>query len=100
MTLARVNHGRWLADCPAPACAGAELVRLTGPFACGTCGVVADVAWPDDVAGITTALEVRPDPATRNWWPAGHPAVPPETPAGQSVEDLELETLTHLAGAC
>ena len=68
---ARVDHGRWLADCPL--CNGAELVSPGKPFRCQSkpCVAVAHVTWPTSAtqARIEALLALRPDPATRNWRP-------------------------------
>lgn len=97
---ARVNHGRWIADCVRPYCSNA--MRLTlgqSTFHCGGeggCGLHAAVAWPDEAELITAVLEQRPVPGTRNWYPAGHPeAVKLGIPHGQSVFELRAETLAH-----
>lgn len=94
---ARVNHGRWIADCPRPYCANA--MRLTpgqAAFHCGGeggCRMVAEVEWPADAVGIWAALEERPVPGTRNWYPPGHAeAVLLSLPHGQSADDLRAET--------
>jgi ribosomal protein S27AE len=68
---ARVNHSRWLADCPD--CSGAMLLRQGQTrFVCGNClNVAVDaprrVVWPDDDP--TGPLSVRPVPEVRNWGP-------------------------------
>lgn len=97
---ARVNHGRWIADCPRPYCANA--MRLDAGqqvFQCageGGCRMVAEVEWPADVDGIWAALEVRPVPGTRNWYPAGHgEALQLGLPHGQSAAELRDETAEY-----
>jgi hypothetical protein len=56
------------------------------------CGMHAAIAWPDDPARIWTVLEERPVPATRNWYPKGHPeAVQLGIPHGQTVTELREE---------
>ena len=86
--VARVNHGRWIADCPSEGCAGAEMVWPATPlFWCGGCGNRAlgglwrRVALPEraERASIEAALERRGEPAARNWAP------------GETVEDLLAE---------
>lgn len=70
---ARVNHGRWLADCPY--CHGAELVRVGEPFFCLSCGMkengghVMAVRFPDDAEAIECALKSRPL-ENQNWEPS------------------------------
>lgn len=91
--LAYVNHGRWVADCSRPGCAGAESLapRQTG-FHCSNCHQLDEVVWPADAADIWDVLQERPIPQTRNWYPAGHPlAVRFRLEHGQSVEDLRRE---------
>lgn len=93
---ARVNHGRWIADCPRRYCANA--VKLTpgqATFHCageGGCQMVASVEWPDDPDGIWQALLERPVPSTRNWYPPGYvEAVRLGLPHGQTPADLRAE---------
>ena len=64
--IARVNHGRWIADCPI--CRGAEMVKETQDFLCGSCGAFGRVKWPKDIAAIEAALAVRPM-GNQNWTP-------------------------------
>jgi len=71
---ARVNHGRWLADCPF--CAGAELVDPDEPvFFCLTCGMgdnhhaVMEVKFPRHRVKIEVLLSDRPRAKNRNWEP-------------------------------
>jgi len=97
---ARMNHGRWIADCPRPYCTNAMRLTLGQiTFHCageGGCGMHAAVAWPDSAELIQAVLEQRPVPGTRNWYPAGHPeAVRLGLPHGQSVSDLREETRQH-----
>lgn len=97
---ARVNHGRWIADCPRPYCANA--MRLTpgqSAFHCGGeggCQLVAEVEWRADADGIWAALTERPVPGTRNWYPSGHTeAVLLRLPHGQTADDLRAETAEY-----
>lgn len=76
---AEVNHGRWVALCPA--CGGAEYVWWEDPrFFCVGCRNAAiggrwrPLAVPDDRARIEAVLSVRPDPMSRNWLPDEPPA--------------------------
>lgn len=70
---ARVNHNRWIADCPD--CPGAEFVWRDGPLvmlclACLNGGIGhrwRRVLLPPDLPAIEAALLARPLPATRNW---------------------------------
>ena len=84
------NHGRWVADCSRPYCGGAEdLTARQGGFVCSNCRQLDTVEWPADADEITAALERRPVPQTRNWFPAGHDlALRSGCPHGQSVADL------------
>lgn len=88
-----INHGRVIADCPRPHCANAEkLDPQQGMFHCSNCKQVAEVDWPADLDELLAALEQRPVPQTRNWFPSGHElALRSGTRHGQSVEDLRAE---------
>jgi hypothetical protein len=93
---ARVNHGRWIADCPRRYCANAmRLEPRQGTFHCsgqGGCLMVADIEWPADADAIWEALLERPVPVTRNWYPPGHvEAVKLGLPHGQTAEELRAE---------
>jgi hypothetical protein len=98
---ARVNHGRWITDCPRPYCANAMLLTPgQAAFHCageGGCRMVAEVEWPADADGIWAALLERPVPGTRNWYPAGHPeAVLMGLPHGQSPTELRDEARAYM----
>ncbi|MDX3311595.1 hypothetical protein P1S61_21525 [Streptomyces sp. ME08-AFT2] len=100
---ARVNHGRWIADCPRPYCANAmRLQPGEAAFHCGGeggCKLVAEVEWPADAVGIWAALEERPVPGTRNWYPDAHAeAVQLGLPHGQTATELRDETRQYEAG--
>lgn len=104
MVLARINHGRWLADCARPGCRGAELVAPGVPFICGSCypqafsgdaaecarwgriaaarGEAHEVQFPEDAAALEAALAGR-DEGNRNWTP------------GETLADLEAENAAH-----
>lgn len=69
--VARVDWGRWLADCPL--CGGAELVsRKAGVFYCLSCGMADQdgkpmrVLFPDDAEEIEAELNTRL-PKFQNW---------------------------------
>lgn len=69
-----VNHGRWIAECPA--CSSAQLVRPDDPrFWCVECrnasagGAWLRIVWPDDAAAAEHFLLERPAEATRNYDP-------------------------------
>ena len=99
---ARVNHGRWIADCPRRYCANAvKLQPGQATFHCagdGGCQQVAPVEWPADADGIWTALCERPVPSTRNWYPPGHvEAVRLGLPHGQTPAELRDEQRAYEA---
>lgn len=80
--VAYLNHGRWLADCPAGCNAAMDLTTGQGSYLCGVvhpqtgqivggCATTAPVIWPLEPQQINDAVEGRPV-ANRNWAPAGH----------------------------
>lgn len=94
---AYVNFGRWVADCPTECGCALELKPGMPLFACPECKVISHVEWPPDPDGIWEALLKRPAPKTRNWYPHGHElAIRAHIPHGQTVKDLEDETLEHV----
>jgi hypothetical protein len=100
VAIARVDHSRWIADCPFEGCHGAEYVSKTDRrFFCIACSNGGTGQWirvqlPDEVelAAIEATLGRRPSGApgtpqcTRHWDPR----------AGETVADLEAEN--QLAG--
>lgn len=90
--VAYVNHGRWVADCPASGCGGAMLLLDGADFLCGTCfnvdavGRPRAVSWPSDRAAIEAVLRVRPLPTQMNWRP------------GEKVESLAVENAILMGG--
>lgn len=69
-TRARVNWGRWIADCPSPFCLSAlALFRDQRLFVCMDCEAEGEVEWPSHPEDIEQILVMRPDPKTRNWEP-------------------------------
>lgn len=80
---ARVNHGRWIADCPN--CAGGALTHPEWRLACcGECGcVMTHVVFPPDLDQIAALLLRRATRPLQNW-------APPET-----VADLARENTAH-----
>lgn len=112
--VAYVNHGRWVADCPAECNSAMIVTPGQTSFVCGMwidtdegrrfvggCATTAELVWPPDPAGITSALASRPEPR-RNWAPAGHRqtlasrtpdgrVVAEAFPRGQTVADLRAE---------
>lgn len=98
---ARVNHGRWIADCPRRYCANAiRLQPRQAAFHCsgeGGCQMVAPIEWPANADGIWSVLLERPVPSTRNWYPDGHvEAVRLGLPHGQSITALREETALYM----
>lgn len=78
---AYVNHGRWVADCPA--CNSAAVVTVESPyFRCG-CGLRAGVQFPPEREAIEDVLGRRPMAENRNW------------SQGESVADLRIENALH-----
>lgn len=116
---AYIYHGDWVANCPQPDCGNVQFVcelplsqrskpRIWGDrmdrFVCGYCGHgPTAVQFPSDDAGspwysygLEEAVDRRPIPHTRNWYPEGHPtAVAWGIPDGQTVEDLLRENEEH-----
>lgn len=93
VAVARVDHGRWIADCPTEGCGGAEFVSISsshGFFCCecrnaATGHVPIPVVLPDAKTRtqIDTYLSARPVPGTRNWSPR------------ETVKDLQRENREH-----
>lgn len=84
---ARVNWGRWVADCPDSACFAAEAVMPGMARAhCAECDRPYEVRWPTERAEIDRVLSLRPVPATRNWFP------------GETVAQLVAENMEHKVG--
>lgn len=99
---ARVNHGRWIADCPRRYCANATRLQPgQATFHCGGeggCQTVAPIEWPADADGIWAVLLERPVPGTRNWYPDGHTeALRMGLPHGQTVAELRDEAARYEA---
>lgn len=70
--VAYLNWGRWVADCPNPACTNAMQVEpgqaqfeCTRPAGCGT---TAPLAWPDDPAAVEAEVADLPE-SQRHWKP-------------------------------
>lgn len=80
--MAYINHGRWVADCPA--CNGAELVEQGHRMLCGSCGAVHDVDWPSDIDEAETLLEQRPV-GHQHW----------DRHKGETVDTLAAENIDH-----
>tara|TARA_Y100000310_G_scaffold268882_1_gene281765 strand:- start:117 stop:500 length:384 start_codon:yes stop_codon:yes gene_type:complete len=85
---ARVNHGRWVADCE---CAGAELANEEGQFMCLSCFNLElghkyrPVIFPKNRQSIEVELMRRPVP-NRNWNP------------GESLAFLKADYEAHNGG--
>lgn len=71
---ARINHNRWVADCP---CGSAAVVSPADPrFACTECGYGwAVLVFPEDPAAIEAEV-VNELPHLRNWWHPDDPSNP------------------------
>ncbi len=80
---ARVNHGRWIVDCPN--CKSGALTHPDWRIACcGECGCVMPVVTvPTDADVIAALLLRRPTREVQNWFPH------------ESVQDLERENAQH-----
>ena len=89
---AYVNHGRWVADCPTPHCAGA-IVLYRDTFLCGNCLNVECgyryrmVLWPAEKGVVEETLSKRFLPETANWRP------------GETMQQLRSENAAHMIGA-
>lgn len=93
--LAYINHGRWIAECPAEGCNGAQVAsEKTRQFWCLHCGnAEIDFAWrhvrfPRYRTAIESILVQRPSARadralTRNWV------------RGETVIDLRAENVKH-----
>lgn len=111
---AYVYCGEWVADCPRPGqekdrpgCSNVEFLyrpaKPNGPrvvaidfFICSHCGYQAKIAWPRRREDIMLALNVRPVPDNRNWYPKDHPvAIRFRLPHGQTIMDLLAENVEH-----
>ena len=86
---ARVNHGRWIVDCPA--CPSAQIVQpgdtsfvcLSLDPLCPAYGEVVEIAWPPVWRAIEAILAHRPNKVNRNWYP------------WETLADLRAENLAH-----
>ncbi|MEU9661935.1 hypothetical protein [Streptomyces chartreusis] len=98
---ARINQGRWVADCP---CGSAQVVTPTDPrIACTECGAGwFRLIFPKDPAA--AEAEVADDlPHERNWW---HPEdtswdrpPPPQEPEPEGMELANALASAVLSGA-
>jgi hypothetical protein len=111
--VAFVLYGDWVAECPMPDCGNVEhlfdrmnprvvtsprIVPRTG-FHCSYCGLQVEIEWPEPglISGVMDALNQRPVPHTRNWFPADLPFAVRQRikEHGQSVDDLLAENAEH-----
>ncbi|MEU0181769.1 hypothetical protein ABZ312_11360 [Streptomyces sp. NPDC006207] len=85
-TWARINHNRWVADCP---CGSAQIVTPTDQrMACPECGLGwIEVVFPEDVDAAEAAVADQL-PHERNWWQDDDPGAwdriaTPKPPGGE-----------------
>lgn len=69
---ARVDDGRWIADCPAGCGAACDLIPGEGRYWCTECanggtGLTAPLVWPDRIDQLTANLESLP--RMLQFWP-------------------------------
>jgi hypothetical protein len=78
----RLEHDRWLVDCP---CGSGVGVTRTGRAYCFACGAVMRVTLPSEVTrqAVESLLASRPE-RHRNW-----------RPSHETLDDLRVENLTH-----
>lgn len=95
---ARINHGRWVADCP---CGSAQVVTPIDPrMACTECGAgwFALVFPEDPEAAEAEVTELLPH--ERNWWHPDDPdpwGLAPEEPADPFLDGAVAEAATAAA---
>jgi hypothetical protein len=98
-TLARINYGRWIADCPEPGCYDAKGLRLGQTGMVCADGHPSTVVWPSEIErmAVEAALARRALPGDRNWFPEGHPLAETHArgEAGLSPAELDLQTAAH-----
>lgn len=93
---ARINHNRWVADCP---CGSAQVVTPADPrLACTECGYGWCVlVFPADPDAVEQSLPELPH--ERNWWhpdapaPWGQPLDPPPAPADPAGPPSDPEVI-------
>ncbi len=87
---ARINHNRWVADCP---CGSAQVVTPSDPrMACTECGFGwVRLVFPENVKAVEAAV-ANELPHLRNWWHPGDSdpwdVPPPDAPADPIAEPL------------
>ncbi|SDN17687.1 hypothetical protein [Streptomyces wuyuanensis] len=96
LLIARVDAGRWVAQCPV--CLSAQVVSPADPrFWCVGCqpGVWTTLRFPDDVAAVEGLVAGEPLKARRFWWASDDTAYnrprprPPITLKQQAEQDLQ-----------
>lgn len=90
---ARINHGRWVADCP---CGSAQVVTPADPrMACTECGAGwFRLIFPEDPEA--AEVEVAEDlPHERNWWHPDDPSLdrPTTQPADPQIVEPVIRSL-------
>lgn len=92
VAVARVDHSRWIADCPDPECGGAEFVSFADPrfFCCECRNKAIDHAYlpvelpsTTDRGDIEELLLARSSGESRNWLPS------------ETVDDLLAQNRAH-----
>lgn len=94
--IAYINFARWVANCPRDCGNAWELKPGENMVQCGECGNICPVQWPPFADDLWEALQERPLPRTRNWFPAGHPlAIASQSTHGETADELRRETRMH-----
>ena len=89
---ARINHNRWVADCP---CGSAQIVTPADPrLACTECGYGwVELVFPEDTDTVETELaELLPH--QRNWWHPDDPVswgLPPQDAPDDPIAEPSRE---------
>lgn len=84
---ARVNHGRWIADCPVSECNNAHIVsKEERLFLCNACGEGRwyIVGFPPEAKEIEALLVARAE-------------INQNLDVGETIDDLDRENAAHLA---
>lgn len=102
---AYLNHGRWVADCPAAGCTDARAVypegrdgspspvRVLEQVCKGGHAFTIEMPPADIEAQLVAAVAERLSDQRKNWFPRNHPlALALNMPHGQSVRELREET--------
>lgn len=106
-SVAYLNYGNWVADCPFDGCTDARAAYPEGSLTRVLDQVCADghpfrivMPPPDQEAAIVAAVAARPEARFKSWLPAGHPWAEHGYATGQTVKQLADETKAverHLA---